>query len=758
MAKRLNKRFAFSFLGSLVALGSVTHFLHGYQVHRTASAFRDRARQVENEGRLNLASDYLGRYLSLKPQDGDAQAWYAALLADKRLATSQKAKNRAWLVLNKLLYREPGRLDIRRLAVRLAMDLGHYDEARDDIQGYLRPAFPNDAELKNLLGRCHEALADYGRARSAYEDAIRQAPHDLETYGLLAKLLRTRTGDCMLPKERPAAALQEADRIIDDMVKANSKSFRAYLIRANYHRTRAVGEGTKAPQALAAQDVARAQELAPDDAEVILAAAELARSENHPDRALELLGRGCERNPGDWRLAVAAARLESRLGRSDAALARVRDGLRALPRQLELLWTAADLLATDGDPNEAEAAIRRLEHESLPPAYAESLRARLLIRGEKWLEAIVKLEGAYSALTGLAGQPGQDLAEPLAQQAGIGLGQCLEQVGDADRAYEAYSRVVGRNPRSVPARLGMAKVRWLQRRLRAALDQYRQLMNLPEAPADGWVQIARLTLLSALDDKSDADRRWSDVDRALAHAESVLKPPPPALILLRADYWSCRGDFGRGHAGLVAAYPDPKGRPIEIWAALAVLEERQGRPDAALGVLDEAQRACGDGVETRLARARYWLRRGPPQAAAGIAPLVRGLDSLTADQRRRLLPELGAACRDAGLTAEARRVWEQLAREHPNNLASRLELFDLANGAGDDESMDRWQRDIRRIEGEDGVMWRFARASALVGRAAQGNKGGLAEARRLLGEIDPRRPNWSRVVLCQARLDDLEGL
>ena len=207
MHLRLNKRFALVLFGSLTVLGTGTHYLHGYQVRRTSGAMLDRARQLETEGQLNLAADYLGRYLSLKPDDTDALASYGTLLADKRLATSQKAKNRAWLVLNKVLYRTPDRLDVRRQVVRLAMDLGRYGDARDDIEHYLRPAFPNDGELSKWMGSCYQAAGKYREARHAYEDAVRESPHDLDAYSLLVQLLRTHAGMyCDRKRNRARAA------------------------------------------------------------------------------------------------------------------------------------------------------------------------------------------------------------------------------------------------------------------------------------------------------------------------------------------------------------------------------------------------------------------------------------------------------------------------------------------------------------------------------------------------------------------------
>ena len=103
------------------------------------------------------------------PGDTEALARYGVMLADEQLAKSPKAKFRALLVLNKVLYREPERHDVRRRVVRLSMDLGLFANARDDLENPLVPAFPGDAELQRLLGRCYEALGNYPKAREAYE-------------------------------------------------------------------------------------------------------------------------------------------------------------------------------------------------------------------------------------------------------------------------------------------------------------------------------------------------------------------------------------------------------------------------------------------------------------------------------------------------------------------------------------------------------------------------------------------------------------
>src|SRR5262249_58519703 len=109
---------------------------------------------------------------ALRPGDTDTLARYGLMLADRKVATSFAARFYAMRVLQQVLRQEPGRRDIRRQVADLAMSLGRFTDARDDLEVLLR-ATPNDGELEGLLGRCQEAAGNYKAARAWYEKTIR---------------------------------------------------------------------------------------------------------------------------------------------------------------------------------------------------------------------------------------------------------------------------------------------------------------------------------------------------------------------------------------------------------------------------------------------------------------------------------------------------------------------------------------------------------------------------------------------------------
>src|SRR5262249_53845545 len=151
---------------------------------------------------------------------------------------------------------------------------------------------------------------------------------------------------------------EEADRLIDDLVAKNDRDPKAHLARWRYRSAFFdLGKDADARQKAAA-DVARARELAPDDAAVIVGAAELERAEGKAADARATLKRGLEAHPQDADLYRALAALEMQAGQRKAAADGLRLAVKKLPpaAQGEFLWSLTHLLI-DGEAEErAEAA------------------------------------------------------------------------------------------------------------------------------------------------------------------------------------------------------------------------------------------------------------------------------------------------------------------------------------------------------------------------------------------------------------------
>src|SRR5262249_14213274 len=171
----------------------------------------------------------------------------------------------------------------------------------------------------------------------------------------------------------------------------------------------------------------------------------------------------------------------------------------------------------------------------------------------------------------------------------------------------------------------------------------------------------------------------------------------------------------------------------------------------------KAGEKLGDRVELRLARAMYWAKSEKEGAAGELAKLLNDSNKFTLSEESQLLRGLAEAYLRVGKTEEAKKLWTQVAAKQPKDLRVRLFLSDLALQAGDDKALARLIDEIRQIEGEEGVYWRYAKATRIVAQARAGDRKGLADARALLAEAATLRPSWGAVPAREGEVCDLEG-
>jgi tetratricopeptide (TPR) repeat protein len=724
MKSHLNRKLIALVAGTAAVLGVGVHLIHTAQVARNASVWLRLAERARAQGRPQQCLAYTAQYLTFCPADVDALAEYGALLDES--AATPKERWRAHGVLEQVLARRPDRQDVRRRLARLAMKLGRNADARAQLE-ILRATSPRDGELDLLLGRCAEAMGDYSQAVSWYERGVEHSPTRVDNYVRLAELLQYRF-------DQPRRAREVLDRLVD----ADGQSFAPYLARARFHQRRAAVE-------LAAWDLERARRLAPEEPDVLLGEAELARATHTPTASCDHLRRGLAAHPDNVQLYLALAGLEAQSGRPRQGVACLRQGLKALPDQADLLQGLADLLIEQGALTQAAEAVARLRRTGCLPAQAGYWDARLLIRRERWHEAARLLERSRVQLAGVP---------EWVAQVDLALGRCYERLGDNDRALAAYRRAVTQDPLSGVARQGLAAALVTAGRLGEAVDEYRQLVKLPDVPAAAWAALARALLMRNL--QRPAERReWPELEHAINQATRVLGDDP-TVLLLRADVLVARQEPTRARVLLEEARDRDPGR-VEVWVALALLADGQGESVKALRILDEAQHHLGDQVELRLARLRYLTRRGTADGRRALLELEHDLGSFPPEEQQRFLSELADTYYRIGESAQAKRLYRELAARFPEDLRCRLVLVDLYLRASDDAGLRGVLGDLRRIEGKGGMQCRCGEVARQIMRARHGDRGGLAEARAQLVEVARERPAWPLVPLLQAALDDFDG-
>jgi tetratricopeptide (TPR) repeat protein len=728
MKKHVNFRLLTILLAALVLGSGIAFLLHSWQMRRHARILMAQASQAETEGQLDRAAVCLQRYLVFAPQDNAARARYGEMT--EQLAVSDHERWRAVAAYERVLYREPSRQDIRRRLALLALRLGWYTEARQHLEVLLRDR-PGQGDLEAALGRCQEEAGDYPRAAVSYQSAIRDAPEQVETYVRLAYLLQYRLDQH-----------ENGRRVFDALVRSNSQSAEAYWTRA-VHR---ISHGSLTE---ATGDMDRACELAPDDPRIRLTAAELAQRRGRLDEARRHLRHGLERSPQSVALHLALAALELRCGRTSEALDRLRKGLQALPEQADLLHLLAETLIESGDERAAEEAIARLRRPGAPPCLAHYLDGRLQMKRRQWAQAIGTLEEVASS---------PNSAAALTSRAHLALSSCHEQMGDGERQLAALRKAVALDGSSAPARMALAAALRQGGRVEETLEQYRQVVQLPQAPDQSWALLGRL-LVQRNRSLPPKKRTWAEVERVLERAAHLPALELP-LVTLRAEMLAERGQAEQAQTLLeqsAAAHPDS----AELVTALAELARRGGQVEHSARILAEYRKKVSGTVsksvpDTFFAEIALCTQREPRRARQTLRQLEKERDRLP-EERGRLLGQMAATYLQLGEPTEARRLCRLLAGRTPADLPSRLALLDLSLQIGDETLLAGMVADIRRLEGEEGTWWRYGEATRLLMGARRGNGHRRDEARALVADILRRRPDWSRGAVLEAYLRELDG-
>lgn len=752
--RRLNVKLVFClFAGTTLFLAALflVHWLQKGSIGRTLLA---RAERAEQQQELRQVVRYVSRYLELMPDDIEERAHLGRILASDQLAVTAKARTQAIFVIEQVLLKDSQRHDLRLRLVRLALDLDRQELAQQHLR-VLQGTMKDNGEVEHLQAQLAAAQKNWPEAAAWYRKAIRHAPQQIDSYVCLADVLRRR-----FAPDKDGNYAREADQAVEALVESNPESCQAHLARWRYRKQWA---GIEEARNTAAVNVATALRLAPDEADVLLAAAELAQVQKDLDAARKHLQQGRHLYPHDARMHRELALLELRQGRRSEAIVCLREGARSLSGQAqsELLWTLGNILIDGGELKQARSVVAQMAKGRASAVAVDYLNARLQIQDANWAEASRLLERTRPLLSS---------SPELATQVDFLLAQCFEQLDDPAARLSALGRIITRDPTSVSARLGMGAALAGAGRVDEALEQYRQLMTLPAAPPTGWTELARLVLMRELQrlqrEQTPAEagmprkpRRagnWKPVEEALEKAAST-NPESVDVVLLRAEMLLARGQGDEARQLLTSAAAKQKDA-VQLWAALAALKamDEEGKDlDGAARLLEEARQHAGDTLELRLAQAQFWARQGGAAAATALARLGQNLDKFNPRDQSRLLGNIAIAYYRNGNAREAAAIWNRLAQEPQNktDLRLRLLLFDLALQAGDDAAMQRILAELKGIEGDQGTLWRYTSAVRLTWSARQGKPERLEEARALLNAVESRRPEWPNVLVAKADLE-----
>ena len=710
----------------IAVLSATVHFVRGYQIRRNAQVFleqADRARDANEPAKeLRLLQSYLG----LVPGDGEVRGRYALLL--DQFARSRREQERAFYALDAALRLSPERVDLRRKAIQAALRLNRPSDALFHLKA-LSEQEGETAETLETMGDIERQRGDYAKAEQLYARSTAKDATRVNAFVARAALLRTRLN-------RSA----DADRCIQDMIQANQGNPQAEMARISYTReTRGLGKQTDEFRKILADLIERHGSAIP---ELYLLAATLEREDDKPEVARQILLKGQKAHPEQVMFPRELARLDLLAGRRKEALATLRGLIDKLPPRGNEFWMTIELLLEAGEKEEVDKLIGKIRRDEDTSTLVDFFEGRAALACEDWLEAIRLLDRA---------RQDRNLSPEILQSAHLSVGRAQQQLNNPDRHLEATDAALQIDPLWLPALISKAEALSSLGRLGEALTIYETILG---RWPPGRIAAAQLWIARNLSIQED-QRNWDRPLALLREAPESVRTSPQAVVL-EARLLTATNKRAEAEKLLEQACAKQP-REVTLWLGLADVVDDGQQGDRVDAVLDRAEKAVGDGIELRLARAQLLARRNNlPASKAVLDSAEKAAQNKTGNQQRTWLRLLGRYLVQRGDMQDADRIFTRLTTADNRNLSDWATLLDIKLARDQRDQLEPILKRLEELEGPEGTLWRYGRAIQYAGTGT-GNRQDLARAREWLAEIRKRRPGWSRPYFLDGQLAEVEG-
>ena len=671
MHRKLNLKPILWTLAALVPAGIGIHFVHGYQVQRNARSLLARGDAAAAKDHFDAALADYARYLGIVPNDLAAQEKYVRLL-DRVAGPADQV--RVVMLMQQLLLARPELHDLRFRLVHNLIAVGRTADAEHELET-LSGHWDKPAELKHMLGWCQEARAQYLQAVESFRAAIELDPNRQGSYELLAEVQSEKLGD-----------VEAARQTLDEMIAANPKAYGAFLIRARFHLRHN-------DPADADKDLQTALQLAPDQPEVLLAAADRLVARGKADEAWTLLEGGVRNKPREAELYKAMADLKLRANDRAAAIDVLSRGLEKLSESVDLLTPQIDLRIDLNQLDEAAQQLKALRKRAPTSSLADFLQARLLIAQGRWPQATPLLVRCRKDIA---------LTSPWSPRIDELLGLCIDQAlqtGGPDRMRTLAAELrplegaQGRHYRYVTAAIQLVEAGVDSTRLAEARKNLVEL----ERQFPAWTRLSLLQARAAERDGNleEAARHYEHAvefgelhpavvqrlvellaeRREYLRAEEAIgrfaakRPLTPALTRLAAEVAAGNRNAALAHARAARIVTLPS-RDYRDYLWLARLHELLSESEEAEPLLREAVRLADHVPQTWIALVEHLAKTNP---AAAEEVLAQARQKVPADYRSLTL----ARCHEAlEQFAQAEAEFDKALSAHPNDFVTLAQAAD----------------------------------------------------------------------------------
>lgn len=768
--KRLNIKLVAFLISTAVVFVIGVYFLHGFQVERKSDIFKRQAEAAEAKGDRSDALKAYNKYLQQRPKDAQVSLKYA-LLAAKETEDPKESKSflrnfrRALEALESTAIEFPElekHIELRKKAAEYNMMARRFTNARDHLS-YIIDEPNHGPDVDVMYANCLIAgdkvqdavkvlskLIGFDPVKQTF-DAKARGSKEVSAYITLANIYRMKLS---LPKT--------ANLILKQALKANPDSPKIHIEYA-----RALATDNKRPEAAA--ELAEAVRLDPKDYEAVLFSAALARDQKDYDKAKALLEQGIKMHPtrGPMYTELAMTYLVTRdLAGGRKVLDR---GLKAAPDDQQLMWTLGLVAVDSQDLDTARKVVRDLRKTDYSQARTDFVQGRILLGEKNFLQATQLFERIRPSLT-----PWPDLVRQTDQN----LMLCYRFQAQGDKLTEIAQRVLADEPQNLLAHLSLAEGLDLVGRKSEALQQYEMLAGTAggmEAVMKQdylWKPLLRLRI-EAQRKLPPEKQDWTKVNELQALIKQKVSGDPVNEIILEAEVLLRQGK------------PEDAAKRLE--KALTTMPNESRILNALIGAnivakkYDVARKQMTQLPDTSKKSIQYAMLEGELAVREGGTEAKKKLDAIEAkqgqfkdDEQSQLLLALGQAHKLIGDVPGARRLWKIAAEKQPGNLNIRQNLFELAAASEDLKEMQEIIDQVQKLMGPSSSEANFLRASLLFEqvRIAQrkeykpgqtrlmldsDEKAKLVESRRLLDEIQRRRPDWHQIPQLLADIDSLEA-
>ena len=787
--RRINLKVALATIVMAGAFGAGVYFLHDWQVSRTAKELKRLAAVQEEQSEWIKAATYLERYVRLRPDDNPTYGQLA--LTYTRGAKFGYEKKRAAA----LHYRALGKSDdeqereLRASLAELLLELQQFAEAETQARLLIQPtgdskADPSDPRAWRALalslayqlfdGSLASANFQELKILSTCEKARHLNPADADIAVALATIYRQWV-DVVVAENAALTSVDRqarADATMDQLVNDNPQDGKVLLARYFYRLRHGLPE--------AQSDLEAAIRVAPDNAEVLLAAGAQAlddgqRLKQEPATA-EASKLALEKARSYFQKLVAlptdeqnpAAHLglgEARLllGQRDEAIAAWRDGLKhfqAPAVKIGLYVRIADVLLESDDFDQAQDSVDKIDEYAKQLGVSVKREYKLAVsRDQELRKAILnfrrgELAAAVPLLrTVIVRQPQGDTRVETTVRAWLLLANIQYRLGDWVEAAAAFDQAASLQPSMQQPRLVAAQAYLFAGRPSLAAERAEEALALG-SNVEAWLVLASAQFQLQLFQPA-ASRRWSRFEQALATLEAakaqLSEAQPWRIDFLRVDHvmaqarQSDKQAEGVAEAArLLSEAEKAFAKEPAFWLQLCVAYQNLGLAADADRALAQCQSTGAKPVAVAATAARLATMRSDYAGARKI--LEDASSSVSVSERYVLQNELLRVAFAAKDIATARNILTEQHRRQPKDLTLIRRLAELELEQGQHAAAEAWERVAATEGGLPGqTLARYLRAARLFGTAGTQEEP-LKRAMHELEQVVLARPNWAEAA------------